>query len=264
MINFELQKIIDDFLEAGDFKDVSYNGLQVEGKSEVKRIVTSADASLAAIDAAVNMQADALIVHHGLFWKGANPKVVGPLKERLAALLENGINLYAYHLPLDANLQLGNNRYLLEILDCDEFDYIEPGVKQSVAMLGSLSEPYSVKEICSILCEVLDTRVQIIGAPSDNLLINKVAVCSGAGSFLLDDDPRPPFEALITGEIKEQTYHLAHESGVVVFCVGHHASEQDGVRCLGEYLSLKHGLEHYHLQFDVEKSIDWYESEERA
>ncbi len=260
MHKLDLENEVNAFLDSKAFSDPSYNGLQVEGRDEVKKIVTAATASLAAIDAAIEQNADALIVHHGLFWKGANPKVIGVMKNRLQALMEANLNLYAWHLPLDANASLGNNRFLLELLGVSEFDYVEPGDKTSIAMQGTLDEALSVQEICGILCSQLDTRVQIIGSASEDLLIDKVAVCTGSGSFLLDDNPRPNFEALITGEVNEQTYHFAQETGTVVFVVGHHASEQDGVRFLGEYLAQKYGLEHHHLHFTLEKDVPWFEA----
>ncbi len=262
MDHLSLEKIINTYLETGRYQDVSCNGLQIEGRPEVNRIATAATASLEAIDAAVEAGADALIVHHGLFWKGASPRLVGVMHDRVATALAAGLNLYAYHLPLDAHAELGNNRLLMEMLGALEFDYAVPGDPTSVGMVGRLEEPLSVNEICGILCAQLDTRVQVIGNPPSDLLIEDVAVCSGAGSALLDDNPRPDFDALITGDVNEQTYHLAAETGTVVFAVGHHASEQDGVRCLGDYLAQKYGLEHIHLHFALEKSVPWYESDD--
>lgn len=256
----ELESCINEYLEAGKFKDPSLNGLQVEGFSECTSICTATTASLEAIDAAVEEGADTLIVHHGLFWRGQDIRVVGTLKDRLNALLEANLNLLAYHLPLDAHLTLGNNRYLSDLIGLEDLDYVERGVMQSIAMQGVLPEPLTVEQLAFKLASELDTKVEVLGNCDPKLLLQKVAVCSGSGSFLLDDNPAPQFQALITGDVKEQTYHLASESGTPVFVLGHHASEQGGIKRLGNYLARRYGLEHRHLHFSVEKEVQTYEA----
>ncbi len=256
----ELESCINDYLEADKFKDPSLNGLQVEGFSECTSIVTAASASLEAIDAAVEEGADTLLVHHGLFWRGQDFRVVGTMKDRLNALLEANLNLLAYHLPLDAHLTVGNNRYISDIIGLEDIDYVQKGVMQSIAMQGFLAEPLTVEQLALKLSLELDTKVEVLGNCDSKLLLQKIAVCTGSGSFLLDDNPSPQFQALITGDVKEQTYHLSSESGTPVFVLGHHASEQGGIKRLGDYLSRRYGLEHRHLHFSMEKDVQVYDA----
>lgn len=254
MDTFELVDYIDDFLDVKSFKDASYNGMQIEGNSETNIIVTAATASLDAIDAAISLNADTLLVHHGLFWKGQDPRIIGSFKERIEYLIKNNINLLAYHLPLDANLEVGNNQYLLNLLNCEHINYIEEGNPQSIAMQGVLDEPLTVADIANTLASNLDTVVDVLGPNDINTEIKRIAVCSGSGSFVLDDNKDPFFDALITGDVNEQTYHMANETGVSVFCIGHHASEQDGIRLLGANVASVFNIQHKHLKFAYEKN----------
>lgn len=259
MLLSDLKSYIDDYLDVREFSDPSLNGLQVEGFKECTCIATAATASLETIDAAVEEGVDTLIVHHGLFWKGQLMPVVGAFKDRLNSLLEANINLLAYHLPLDAHLSVGNNRYLCDVLGLSDIDYIVPGRPQSIAMQGILTEPMTVKEIAEHLSDSLDTRVQVLGDCDEQLLISDIAVCSGSGSFLVDENMKPSFHALVTGDVKEQTYHFAKESGSPVFVIGHHASEQGGIKRLGDHLSRHFDIEHRHLHFSIEKEAKIYE-----
>lgn len=254
----DLLNYADDFLDAGNFKDVSLNGLQVEGIAECTRIATAATASLEAIRAAAEHDVDALLVHHGLLWKKQCLPVSGVFKERLFAILEANMNLIAYHLPLDANYELGNNRCLCELLDMGSFDYVQPDCAQSVAMKGELREPASIAEIAARLASGVNNQVRVIGAEDEERLLKTAAVCSGSGSFLLDENPRPDFEALVTGDINEQTFHNAAESGTVVFVLGHHASEQEGICRLGDKLAARFSLEHVNFRFYPEKNSRYY------
>ena len=221
MLLEDLKIYLDEYLDVRSFSDPSLNGLQVEGFKECTCVATAATASLETIDAAVEEGADTLIVHHGLFWKGQLLPVVGPFKDRLNALLEANINLLAYHLPLDAHNVVGNNRYLCDLLSLSEVDYIEQGNPRSVAMQGILSEPKTVKDIATLLADSLHTRVDVLGDCDENILLSNISVCSGSGSFLLDENMKPSFHALVTGDVHEQTYHFAKESGTPVFVVGH-------------------------------------------
>lgn len=258
MLNIKLLHLVDEFLDTAFFDDVSYNGLQVEGKKEVTFVATAATASLDAVNAAVSIGADALLVHHGLFWKGADSRTIGSMKKRLKALMDADINLYAWHLPLDANDKIGNNRYLIDLLNPEKFDYVRPGDKSSIAMRALLKEPVAVKDAGQLLSLKLDTEVAVIGNADPDFLISNIAVCSGSGSFILEKGCFEKYDALITGDVSEQTYHLAKETETLVFAVGHYASEQDGIRLLGEYLGQQCGLKHQHLHFAPEKSVLWY------
>ncbi len=262
----ELCAYLDETLQAKDFSDVSYNGVQVATEAglnaEVKKIATACSASLEAIDAAVEAGADTLLVHHGLFWRGANTCLTGNFYQRVKTLMEHNLNLVAYHLPLDAHLTYGNNAVLTHLLGGEVVDYIEPGHKQSIGVRARLSEPLTVKEIVAILCHHLDTKVSLLGPITEDMLIDDLAVCSGSGSSLLDKNNWPTFQALITGDVNEQTYHQAIETGTVVFVVGHHASEQLAINLLGDHLSEKFGLEHSALHFSYEKMIPTFAIED--
>lgn len=256
----KLINYLDEYLQARDFSyDPSVNGLQIEGFAEVGVIATAADASLDSIDAARELGADTLLVHHGLFWQGDDRALTGILKDRVNAVLEANLNLIAYHLPLDAHPLVGNNAFLASLLGEGSCDYIVPGDKSSIAMRKVLKEAKSVREVCALLCKHLDCRVGILGNVGEDFWLRDFAVCSGSGGSVIDKCRNPTFDALITGEINEQTYNAAVESGTVVFIVGHHASEQDGVRLLGASLADKFKLEHHHLHFAYEKNISWFE-----
>ncbi|NLK85241.1 MAG: Nif3-like dinuclear metal center hexameric protein [Aeromonadales bacterium] len=260
MLLEELVSYLYKYLDARSFSfDPSLNGLQVEGYKECTNIATACSVSLESIDAAIDLGADTLLVHHGLFWKGQMHPVVGPLKDRLYALLEANINLIAYHLPLDAHNVVGNNKYLADILSLNELDYVNPGDPKSIAMQGVLSEPMTIKQVGQRLAQALQTRVEVLGDGDENILLSDIAVCSGSGSFLIDDNMKPGFHALITGDVNTQTYQLAKETGTAVFVLGHHASEQGGVKRLGDHLARKFSLEHHHLHFGLEKESKVYD-----
>lgn len=253
----KLIKHLDKLLDSAYFKDASYNGLQIAGKKEINKVATACTASLEAIDFAVENKVDALLVHHGLFWKGADPRIVGNYHQRVKALIENEINLIAYHLPLDAHIEYGNNAYIGHLLGGD-LDYIEPSEKSSIAMRAKLHEALTINEIAELLSEQLDTKVDVIGNATEDLMLDDVAICSGSGSFVLDNDKNPDFQALITGDVNEQTFHMAKETGTIVFVLGHHASEQGGINLLGDYLRDKFKLEHIHAHFSYEKDVNSY------
>lgn len=262
----ELTSYLNDLLEVRDFRDVSYNGVQVDSEDgsngEVKKIMTACTASLEAIDAAVEAGVDTLIVHHGLFWKGADPRLVGNYYQRVKTLMDNNIRLLAYHLPLDAHREMGNNAVIAHLLGGDVVDYIEPGDKTSIGVRVSLAESLTVKEIVAILCHHLDTRVSLLGDITEDMFIDNLAICSGSGSSLLDNNKCPDFQALITGDVNEQTFHMANETGTLVFVVGHHASEQLAINQLGDHLAHKFKLEHVASHFSYEKSVPYYAIED--
>ena len=254
----QLVSYLDELLAVNDFHDVSYNGLQVAGSSEVQKIVTACSASLEAIDEAVELGADTLLVHHGLFWRGADPRLVGNYYQRVKSLIEGKLNLVAYHLPMDTHMKWGNNAYLAHILGCDKLDYIVPGDKTSIAMRAQLLEPLTVDEIVAALCHRLDTKVTVLGNITEDMMIDDLAICSGSGSSVLDNNKCPTFQALVTGDVNEQTYHMAVETGTVVFVVGHHASEQEAMNLLGAHLAEQFGLEHFATHFAYEKNVASY------
>lgn len=255
----ELTAYLDSYLDVGAFSDASLNGLQIEGFKNCTKIATAVTASLEAIDAAIEEGVDTLLVHHGLLWKGQMCPIRGTLKERYSAILESNINLLAYHLPLDAHLEVGNNSYLCSLLGLKNIDYICPGTPASIALKGTFPEKMSVREIASLLAESLQTKVQVLGNCDNDAYISDATVCSGSGSFLIDSNYTPEFQALITGDVNEQTYHMARETGTPVFVLGHDASEQGGIKLLGDHISRRFGIEHLHLHFNVENEVNVYD-----
>ncbi len=228
-------------LEIERFQDYCPNGLQVEGKSEVKKIISGVTASQALIDAAIKEKADILLVHHGYFWKGEDARITGLKYNRVRSLIESGINLLAYHLPLDAHPLYGNNAKLAEMLDL-EITGSFPSSKDAVGMYGSLKTPMPAADFSQMITTALDREVLHIGENSEQ--IHTVAWCSGAAQNYLTDAAELGVDAYLTGEISEQTMHIAHEYGIHFYAAGHHATERYGVQAFGEHLASHFGIIH--------------------
>ncbi len=261
MLRDQLVDFTAQYLDADSFLDAAKNGLQVEGNTECHKIMTAVTASLSAIKEAKAYGMDTLLVHHGLLWKGGPHVIGGALKERIKLLLEANINLIAYHLPLDAHMEIGNNRNLANLLKLEDLDYIKPHDKNSIALLGTLNFAMQLRNIVNIYHDALNSRIALLGK-SDRMLKegSRICICSGSGAFLLSDDRKPPFDLLITGDLNEQSYHLSREYGIAVIALGHDASEQSGVRVLGSYLAERFGLVHEHYTEDRESEVRIYES----
>jgi len=225
MNNSELERLINDKLNSATFSDYAPNGLQVEGRDEVQKIITGVTASQALIDEAVRQQADAIIVHHGYFWKGESPIIRGMKRNRLKTLLANDINLYGWHLPLDAHPELGNNVQLAALLGITVKGEIEPLVPW-----GELAMPVPGLELASWIEARLGRRPLWSGdtGPAE---VRRVAWCTGGGQGFIDSAARFGVDAFITGEVSEQTIHSAREQA------GHHATERGGIRALSEWLT---------------------------
>ncbi|AFR02660.1 MULTISPECIES: type 2 GTP cyclohydrolase I [Pectobacterium] len=237
MRNVELERIINEKLSTATFQDYAPNGLQVEGRADVKRIVTGVTASQALLDAAVEKQADAILVHHGYFWKNEPQIVCGMKRNRLKTLLLNDINLYGYHLPLDAHPELGNNAQLAVLLEIQVQGAIEPLVPY-----GELAQPMTADAFCRRVEKRLGRSVLHCGdnAPQQ---IQRVAWCTGGGQGFIEQAARFGVDAFITGEVSEQTIHIAREMGLHFFAAGHHATERGGIKALGEWLAAQHGFD---------------------
>jgi len=228
-------------LEIERFQDYCPNGLQVEGRSEVKKIVSGVTASQALIDAAIKEKADVLLVHHGYFWKGEEAQIIGLKYKRIRSLIESGINLLAYHLPLDAHPLYGNNAKLAEILDMEIAGNF-PAAKDAVGMYGRLKTPMSASDFGDKISKVLVREALHIG--DNNQQIQTVAWCSGAAQNYLTDAVNLGVDAYLSGEISEQTMHIANECGVHYYAAGHHATERYGVQAFGEHLASHFGISH--------------------
>ena len=240
-----LLEVLDVLLEPARFRDYCPNGMQVEGRREIRRLVTGVTASLALIEAAVKCDADALLVHHGLFWKGDDMRVVGPRKRRLAALLARDINLFAYHLPLDAHPQLGNNAQLGQRLGLSITSNFGD---HDLGCVGTLSAPVAAGDFANVVEKALGRTPLLVGDRARQ--VRRVGWCTGGAQGYFDADIGAGCELYLSGEISEQTTHLARESGVPYVAAGHHATERYGVEALGRHLAAQCGIFHRHIDID--------------
>ncbi|WDT84321.1 Nif3-like dinuclear metal center hexameric protein [Alteromonas sp. 009811495] len=239
--NYELKNYLDGILRVNEIGDYCPNGLQVEGKSVVQKVVTGVTASQALLDAAVTAKADAILVHHGYFWKGEPAQITGMKKNRLKTLLSQDINLLAYHLPLDVHPELGNNRQLGNLLGVDEITAASSVKPTGVVMHGNLPEAQTASELSDRLSSLLERKILVEG-PRDKP-IKRIAWCTGGGQSFIEQAVELGVDAFVTGEVSEQTVHTAREMGITFFAAGHHATERYGVKSLGEHLA---------QQFDVD------------
>ena len=239
MLLNELRDYNASLLQTNLFKDYCPNGLQVEGRAQVLRIVTGVSASQFVLDAAIEWGADAILVHHGYFWRNEEATLVGIRKNRIAQLLRHDVSLLAYHLPLDAHVELGNNAQLGKL-----FGLTEQGRfgEQNLACIGAMLQPKTLAQFAQQIAHDLLRTPQVIGEGA--MSIRKVAWCSGAAQGYFEAAIAQGADAYITGEISEQNYHLANETGVAFIAAGHHATERLGIQALGEHLANRFGLEH--------------------
>ncbi len=228
-------------LEIERFNDYCPNGLQVEGKMEIKKIISGVTASQALIDAAIKEKADVLLVHHGYFWKGEDARIIGLKYKRVRSLIEAGINLLAYHLPLDAHPLYGNNAKLAEILEFDIAGSFPSG-SDAVGMYGTLKTPMSAADFSEKISSTLGREPLHIGENSEQ--IHTIAWCSGAAQNYIEAAFELGVDAYLTGEISEQTVHIARENGLHFYAAGHHATERYGVKAFGEHLASHFDLNH--------------------
>jgi dinuclear metal center YbgI/SA1388 family protein len=227
-------------LDINRFRDYCPNGLQVQGRERVGRVVTGVTASLALLEAAREAGADAVVVHHGFFWRGEDARVIGPKHRRLKLLLTNDINLFAYHLPLDAHPELGNNAQLgkrLGLVAKSRF------AEQDLGWLGRADASVrTVGDLAAVVERALGRTPLLIGDREQPL--GRVGWCTGAAQNTFGEAIAAGASVYLSGEISEQTVHLAHESGAAYLACGHHATERYGVQALGDYLADKFGLRH--------------------
>ncbi len=236
----ELLSYLDNLLKPHQIKDYCPNGLQVQGRNDIKKIVTGVTASQALVDAAVAANADVLLVHHGYFWKGESQVITSLKYNRIKALLDADINLVAFHLPLDIHPTLGNNAQLARLFGFKNVSGLEEGNERSVAVKGELIEPKTVSELAKVIEHQLNRKPLVEGSPDK--LIKTVAWCSGGGQSFIEMAGEQGIDAFISGEVSEQTIHLAREYNMAFFAAGHHATERYGVKALGEHLVSEFGV----------------------
>ena len=241
MNNLELERLLNEKLSTDRINDYAPNGLQVEGKAEIQKIITGVTASQPLIDYAVAQQADAILVHHGYFWKSENPCIRGMKGKRIKTLLVNDINLYGYHLPLDVHPELGNNAKLAQLLGIIDLQPLENS-STSIPVWGMLKDPVNAEEFAHRIEQVLH-RKPLICTENGPHLIRKVGICTGGGQSYIDLAAAQGCDVFITGEVSEQTIHSAREQGIHFFAAGHHATERYGIKALGEWLAAEYGLD---------------------
>ena len=238
----DLLSYLETLLSPEQFQDYCPNGLQVAGAEEITTLVTGVTASQALLDAAIAAGADAILVHHGYFWRGEEPRIIGLKQKRLKTLLVNDVNLFAYHLPLDGHAELGNNMQLATMLGFEVLGTIGGTGSPELALQGRLPNAQSADDLAAMLAEKLGHTPLVIEGHSRP--IEKVGWCTGAAQGYIEQAAAAGLDAFISGEASEQTTHLARELGITYFAAGHHATERYGVQALGMHLAVQFDIAH--------------------
>ncbi len=246
-----LTEHLNSYLQIHRFRDYSPNGLQVEGCHEVKSLVSGVTACLELIEAAIKADADAILVHHGYFWKGETPTLVGMKIRRVRRLIQADVSLLAYHLPLDAHPELGNNACLAQRLGLDVEGALDSDQAAPIAMFGRLPEPVQATAFARTISQTLRREPVWIAGGGDR--IRTVGWCTGAAQDYIYYAIEKNLDAFISGEISERTTHIAREEGIHYFSAGHHATERYGVQKLGQYASEKFSIAHRFI--DIENPV---------
>ena len=247
----KLHELVDytgQLLEVERFRDYCPNGLQVQGRTQVRKLVSGVTASMQLLEAAYASGADAILVHHGYFWRNEAPVVTGIKHARLKFLLQNDISLLAYHLPLDAHPELGNNARLGQILGIVQEGWTG---EQNLIAYGYLMQEITLAVFAEMLEQQLQRAPQIFG--DAHRKIRRIAWCTGGAQGYFETAIALGVDLYISGEVSEQVFHLANETGVAYIAAGHHATERYGVQALGRHLARKFGLEHEYI--DMENPI---------
>ncbi len=241
----QIVEYCNDLLRSNDFSDYCPNGLQIEGRADVERLVSGVSASKALIDRAIDERADAILVHHGYFWKGEDACLTGMKLRRIKALIENNISIIAYHLPLDAHTELGNNAQLAKRLGIERFSVIEEGPAKNILFYSELPAAVTASALASKIESSLQRKpLHIDGGKAE---IKSLAWCSGGAQSFIEHAVTLGVHAYISGEISEQTTHVARENGLHYFSAGHHATERYGVMAVGDHLADLFAIKHINI-----------------
>ena len=235
-------------LKSHEFKDYAPNGLQIEGKSEVNKIVCAVTASQEAIEAAIVQGADLLLVHHGYFWKGEPYPITGMRGKRIKALIQHDISLVGYHLPLDSHPVLGNNAAIADILELDNIKALDPTERNPIGNIGYLKQPMSATEFKVFVSERLGFNT--IHLPADKTSIQKVGFCTGGAQDYISKAAEQNCDAYISGEVSERTFYEAKELNVHYYACGHHATEKYGVQHLAKAISEQFNIEYSYFELN--------------
>lgn len=240
-----LDAYLGEFLQVRDFQDYCPNGLQVEGRAEIRRIVSGVTASAALIDAAIAAGADALLVHHGYFWRGEDARITGLRRRRIGRLIGHDLNLFAYHLPLDAHPEVGNNATLGRELG---LSVTARGGDNGLVAMAEVAAGTTLADFSASVASRLGRAPLVVDGGGQPL--RRIAWCTGGAQGYFEQAIAMGADAYLSGEISEQTVHLARESGVAYIAAGHHATERYGVQALGAHLAARFGLEHRFIDID--------------
>jgi len=244
----ELELELKEVLRPEQFKDYCPNGLQVEGRKEISKLVTGVTACQELITAAVEAGADALLVHHGYFWRGEDQSISGIKKARIEALLKHDVSLFAYHLPLDVHREFGNNVQLAKVLGIEIDGELAKQDNHPIGLVGTISEDTDFESLKALIADKLDR--QPLAIEGNSKPIRSIAWCTGAAQNYIELAVAAGVDAYITGEVSEPTVHIARESGIHFFSAGHHATERYGVQAIGGYLASKFGIDHQFIDID--------------
>ena len=240
----DIESHLNQLLQPERFRDYGPNGLQIEGRAPVRKLVSGVTASLALIDAAIAREADALLVHHGLFWRGQDGRLTGWLKTRVERLLGAGVSLFAYHLPLDAHATLGNNAQLglrLGLQADARFG------EQELGFAGA-GESIALDVLAARVREQLGRAPLVV--PGDGRPLARIGWCTGGAQGYFEASIAAGADAFLTGEISEPQAHIARETGVAFLACGHHATERYGAPAVAAHVAAQFGLEHEFIEID--------------
>ncbi|MFW1858076.1 Nif3-like dinuclear metal center hexameric protein [Acinetobacter defluvii] len=244
----EIIQWCDGTLKAAEFKDYAPNGLQIEGKTEVNKILSAVTASQAAIDAAIEQKADLLLVHHGYFWKGEPYPITGIRAKRIKALIQHNISLVGYHLPLDAHPVLGNNAAIADILALENIEALDSSERNPIGNIGYLKHPMSPEAFKALLTEKLG--FDTIHLPASTAALQKIGFCTGGAQDYIEKAAQQACDAYISGEVSERTFYQAQELNVHYFACGHHATERYGVQRLAQAISEQFNIEYSYFELN--------------
>lgn len=244
----EIIQWCDHTLKSPEFKDYAPNGLQIEGKAEVKKILCAVTASQTAIDAAIAYGADLLLVHHGYFWKGEAYPITGMRGKRIKALIQHDISLVGYHLPLDSHPTLGNNAAIADLLALENIEALDPTDRHPIGNIGYLKQAMSPEAFKTYVSERLG--FDAIHLPADKTSIYKVGFCTGGAQDYISKAASQDCDAYISGEVSERTFYEARELDVHYYACGHHATEKYGVQRLAKAISEQFDIEYSYFELN--------------
>ena len=241
----DLENFLNKYFETNLYKDYAPNGLQVQGNRDIKKVITGVTACEALIRKAIAENADAIVVHHGYFWKGESHPIVGMKYNRIAKLIQNGISLYGYHLPLDGHREIGNNILLAQKLGLTNLEFFETGSKPDISIIGDCS--IGLDDFAKNIENILERKPTIIKANDAN---KKIAICTGGAQDYIEYAYNAGADTFISGEISERTTHTARELGINYISAGHHATEREGVKAIAKVLRERFNLDTKFIDID--------------